>query len=217
MGGTGERFPMDYARAIGERVLNVLAPHVEQAMVCGSIRRGTSTGGTPDAGDVDLVYVLRTELVPATKGMFDEEPGVPTKSTDRAAAGVREAIAGIADELKVVGQTKIQHTIVGRMQIDLWSVPADSFGAATLFATGSAALNIAMRATAKRRGRFLSQYGLFGLAVDKKGKPVAGERLAPRSEEEIFAALGLTYLPPEERSMPDGASYRWLQGELRSG
>jgi DNA polymerase (family 10) len=73
--------------------------------------------------------------------------------------------------------------------VDLRVVPAESFGAALLYFTGSKAHNIELRRIAIDRGLLLNEYGLF------RGE----ERLAGRTEQEVYRALGLDWVPPEMR------------------
>ncbi|NLH77070.1 MAG: DNA polymerase/3'-5' exonuclease PolX [Acidobacteria bacterium] len=74
-------------------------------------------------------------------------------------------------------------------QVDLRVVGAAEYGAALLYFTGSKAHNIKLRGLAKERGLKISEYGVF------KG----AKRLAGRSEEDCYAALGLPWVPPEMR------------------
>lgn len=74
-------------------------------------------------------------------------------------------------------------------QIDILWLRRESFSAGVLYFTGSWEFNQAMRAHASKLGYRLNQRGLF-----KKGK-----LLAARSEREIFSALGLKYVSPEQR------------------
>jgi len=91
------------------------------------------------------------------------------------------------------GDTKSSVLISGGFQADLRLVAADSRGAAMQYFTGSKAHNIALRDRAIRLGFKLNEYGLFTVADDTR---VAGER-----EEEIYAALGLDWVPPELREL----------------
>ncbi|MFN3347128.1 MAG: PHP domain-containing protein, partial [Candidatus Bipolaricaulaceae bacterium] len=75
-------------------------------------------------------------------------------------------------------------------QADLRIVPAESFGAALQYFTGSKAHNIRLRERAVARGWKLNEYGLF----DEQDRLIAG-----RTEEEIYQALGLVWIPPELR------------------
>jgi len=91
------------------------------------------------------------------------------------------------------GDSKSSVLVRGGFQADLRVVAADSRGAAMQYFTGSKAHNIALRDRAIDRGFKLNEYGLFRTADDAR---VAGER-----EEDIYAALGLDWVPPELREM----------------
>jgi len=80
---------------------------------------------------------------------------------------------------------------VDGVQVDLFIVKEEGWGAACMYATGAAETNIAQRALAKRKGMLLNQYGLYDRAT--------GRFIAGRTEEEVYEALGLEFLPPERR------------------
>ena len=89
------------------------------------------------------------------------------------------------------GDTKSSVRIRGGFQADLRLVPPDSRGAAMQYFTGSKAHNIVLRDRAMARGLKLNEYGLFRVADDA--------RVAGATEEEIYAALELAWVPPELR------------------
>ena len=89
------------------------------------------------------------------------------------------------------GDTKSSVWLRGGFQADLRVVPAESAGAALQYFTGSKAHNIAVRDRALQRGLKLNEYGLFDQAT---GLPVAGT-----SEQGVYDALGLAWIPPELR------------------
>ncbi len=89
------------------------------------------------------------------------------------------------------GETKGSILLRGGFQADLRLVPAHSRGAALQYFTGSKAHNIALRDRAIGRGWKLNEYGLFDNATEL---PVAGE-----TEEGIYEALGLAFVPPDLR------------------
>jgi len=89
------------------------------------------------------------------------------------------------------GETKSSVLLAGGFQADLRLVPRESLGAAQQYFTGSKAHNIALRDRAIQRGLKLNEYGLFRVDDDAK---VAGE-----TEESIYEALGLAFVPPELR------------------
>lgn len=96
------------------------------------------------------------------------------------------------DEVKKAvshGDTRATVILKSDLQVDLRVVPAASFGAALQYFTGSKAHNIVIRRLGQQRGLKINEYGVF-----KDGKRVAGA-----SEESVYAAVGLPYIPPELR------------------
>lgn len=87
------------------------------------------------------------------------------------------------------GETKASVRLQSGLQVDLRVVPRESYGAALLYFTGSKAHNVVLRQLAQQRGMKLNEYGLF-----RGDKPVAGE-----TEESVYAALGLPWIPAELR------------------
>lgn len=77
------------------------------------------------------------------------------------------------------------------IQVDVRVLPRESYGAALQYFTGSKDHNIALRARCLKMGYTLSEYGLFRLE--------GNERVAGETEEEVFAKLGLPWIPPELR------------------
>ena len=94
-------------------------------------------------------------------------------------------------EVLVRGAAKTSAVLASGLQVDLRPFPPDSLGAALQYFTGSKDHNVALRERAVRRGLKLNEYGLF--RVD------TGERIAGATEEEVYAALGLAFIPPELR------------------
>lgn len=92
---------------------------------------------------------------------------------------------------EVLSKGKTRSTVLLRsgLQVDLRVVPEASYGAALHYFTGSKAHNIAVRRLASNKGLKLNEYGLF------KGE----KRVAGRTEEEVFAQVGLPYIEPELR------------------
>jgi len=97
----------------------------------------------------------------------------------------------LVERVLVHGGTKSSVLIWGGFQADLRLVPRESLGAALQYFTGSKSHNIALRDRAIQLGYKLNEYGLY--RVDD-GSVVAGE-----SEEGIYQALGLAFVPPELR------------------
>ena len=163
---------------------------VKQVAIAGSIRRRKET-----VGDGDI-------LVVAAK----PEP-------------VMDFIVGMPEVVHVHGKghTKSSVKLSTGMDIDVRVVPAESFGAALHYFTGSKDHNVALRRRAIERKLKLNEYGVFD-----SDKMIAG-----RTEEEVYAALALPYIPPELREdtgeieaaaagrLPQLIDYGDLRGDLQ--
>jgi DNA polymerase (family 10) len=77
------------------------------------------------------------------------------------------------------------------LQCDVRAVAPDAYGAALQYFTGSKAHNVQVRELAVRLGLRVNEYGVFDVRD--------GRRLGGRTEEEVYAALGLAWVPPEIR------------------
>jgi DNA polymerase (family 10) len=118
-----------------------------------------------------------------------------------------DALAALPSTAEVIahGTKKTSVRTTKGVQVDLRVLPAESWGTGLQYFTGSKAHNIRTRTIAVRRGLKLSEYGLFD--VD------SGLSVASRSEEEVYARLGLPWIPPtlrEDRGEIEAA----LGGEL---
>ncbi len=163
------------AWAEAEKLREALRDHeaVIQLSVAGSLRRGREI-----IKDIDLVASSREPE--QVMDYFISLPGVkqvtnhgPTKSSVLLESGV-------AVDLRVVGDQE--------------------FPCALHHFTGSKEHNVAMRQRAIAQGKKLSEWGLFEIASGKKKTADEEGKLIPcRTEEDIFAALGLKYIPPELR------------------
>ena len=142
------------------------AKGVEKIEVAGSYRRGKDT-----IGDLDfLVVSSKGEIVMDRFAAFPETAGVIAR-----------------------GPTKVAIRLADGLQVDMRVVPAESFGAALQYFTGSKDHNIILRGRAKDSGLKINEYGVF--RVDgKKEQLVAG-----RTEKDVYATLNLPWIPPELR------------------
>lgn len=160
-----ERMPLPRAQAIVATLIETLSevPGVERLEVAGSARRGKET-----VGDLDLVCIAA-----------DSKP-------------VMETFCNLVSPDKILarGETKSSLLYSKNLQVDLRVVPAESFGAAMQYFTGSKDHNVSLRIRAEKQKWKLNEYGLF----DEQGT-----NLASLTEEEIYAKLGLDWIPPELR------------------
>lgn len=129
---------------------------------------------------------------------------------------------GVAQVL-AKGDTKSSVVVERGLQIDLRVVPAASFGAALLYFTGSKAHNVRLRGIALKKKLLLNEYGLYRAGEENGGKP-----LASTAEDEIYAAIGMDWIPAELREdrgeieaataheLPDLVELSDIKGDLHS-
>jgi len=125
------------------------------------------------------------------------------------------------DEVKEVlaaGSTRASVVLKSGLQVDLRIIARESYGAALQYFTGSKAHNIAVRRIAQKLGLKINEYGVF-----RGQKRIAGE-----TEESVYSAVGLSYIPPELRedrgeidqaragSLPRLVELRDLRGDLHA-
>jgi DNA polymerase (family X) len=180
MGSKKEAFILkaleDRARSTGRRLM--AESHETAAALVETLR-----GHAPDA-DITPVGSLRRGC--ETCGDLDVlAAGAPPT--------LMEAFTGykMVERVLAHGDTKSSVLLWGGFQADLRLVPRESQGAALQYFTGSKPHNIALRDRAIKRGLKLNEYGLFR---NDGSEPVAG-----RTEEDIYRALDLTFIPPELR------------------
>ncbi len=90
------------------------------------------------------------------------------------------------------GPTFISLQLADAFQIEVRAVPANSFGAALIYFTGSKEHNLHLRGLAKDHDLNVNEWGVF--STDDSTTPVCG-----KSEEEVYASLGMAWIPPELR------------------
>ena len=87
------------------------------------------------------------------------------------------------------GDTRSTVRLSGGLQVDLRVVEPGCFGAAMQYFTGSQAHNIELRKIAQGKKLKLNEYGVF-----RGTKSISG-----RTEQDVYSALGLDWIPPEMR------------------
>ncbi len=149
-------------------------PQVRRAEAAGSLRRGLET-----VGDLDFI-VAATDVAPVVE-WFVAQPGVK--------------------EVTAKGETKASVRFESGLQADLRLVPEAQFAFALHHFTGSKDHNVQLRQRALARGLSLSEWGLVPAEGEGTAKEKASSGPAPTigTERELFAALGLHFIPPELR------------------
>jgi DNA polymerase (family X) len=165
------RFLLDDAGDAAQRVTLYLQQFegIDRVMPAGSLRRGRET-----VGDLDLLVT---------------GPGCAPEVV-AAAVEYTAAYPPIA-ELLAKGQNKVSFRLRSGLQVDVRLLPESCYGAALQYFTGSKMHNVSLRQRALKRGYTLSEYALARLDD--------GTVVAAATEEEIYGALGLDWIPPELR------------------
>jgi len=104
---------------------------------------------------------------------------------------VGEKTPNIPNYAAFVKGKDITRVMIQDEQVDIYRTDPEYFGGMLLFLTGPQEFNIIVRSKAKKKGMVLNQKGLFNRETR--------EPIATKTEEEIFAALGLKYKEPENR------------------
>lgn len=173
-GQAEERLYWVHADEVVGRLIDHLSgtPGLNRLEPAGSYRRCRET-----VGDLDLLAVAGS-----ADRLMDQLASFP---------GIEEVL--------LRGETKMSVRLASRVQVDLRVVPADSFGAALQYFTGSKEHNVQLRSRAKRRKLKINEYGVF-----RGRRTIAGP-----SEEGVYEALGLPWIPPELREARQ--EFRWAE------
>jgi len=165
------RFLIDDAETAAEKMIAYLRafPGLDVIEPAGSLRRGRET-----VGDLDILVT---------------GPACAEDNVD-AAVQYTAAYPPIAD-LIAKGQNKVSFRLRNGLQVDVRLLPEASYGAALQYFSGSKMHNVTLRQRALKRGYTLNEYALARM---DDGSVVAG-----RTEEEIYTALGMDWIPPEMR------------------
>lgn len=169
------RFRIHEAEQLIEGLLEHVrkAPDVDRVEVAGSLRRRKET-----IGDVDILARCEGDGTAVVEHFVDYD-------------GVDRVIGS--------GPTKGSIVLHSGLQVDLRVIPQRSFGAALQYFTGSKEHNVAVRTRAVKDGIRVNEWGVFripeGADPAELGKE-EGERLAGETEEGVYEALGMPWVPP---------------------
>ena len=162
----------------------------------------------------DLEAVTRISLAGSIRRRKETLGDVDILVTSQEPSKVMNFFTQLSEVKRVLAKGKTKSTVVlkNNLQVDLRVVEEESFGSALQYFTGSKQHNIKLRELALDKDWKLSEYSL----LDKKtNEPIAGE-----NEEDIYKALGLSYIEPElreNRGEIDAASKGKLPNLIKSG
>ncbi|NLV06788.1 DNA polymerase/3'-5' exonuclease PolX [Haloarcula rubripromontorii] len=168
-----ERSLLGEARPHGDRIREYMAAGdaVAECALGGSIRRWR-----PTIGDVDVL----------------------AGSADPDAVVERFADWDGLDRVIEAGETKAS-AYADDVRVDLRVVDPAEFGSALQYFTGSKDHNVAVRNRAIERDLKVNEYGVFDVEGVEDDDQRAGELVASESEDAVYDALGMDWVPPELR------------------
>jgi DNA polymerase (family 10) len=165
------RFRIDVAEEEAERIAAYLLKFkgIDRVTPAGSLRRGRET-----VGDLDLLATGPACAPEKTQAAVEHVAAYP---------GIHDMIAK--------GENKVSFHVDQGLQVDVRLLPEASYGAALQYFTGSKAHNVTLRQRALKMGYTLNEWALARLDD--------GSTVAAATEEEIYAALGMDWMPSEMR------------------
>ena len=165
------RYRIDVAEEAAQRISAYLLAFdgIDKVTPAGSLRRGRET-----AGDLDLLVTGPACAPEHTAAAVEYVAAYP---------GIHNIIAK--------GENKVSFHLGTGLQVDVRLLPSASYGAALQYFTGSKAHNVALRQRALKMGYTLSEWALARLDDNSV--------VAAATEEEIYAALGMDWIPAELR------------------
>jgi DNA polymerase (family 10) len=149
--------------------------------------------------------VQRADAAGSLRRMKDTLGDVDLLAVGEPGSPIMERFTQHDDVARVLASGPTRGTVVLRsgLQVDLRVVGAESYGAALVYFTGSKAHNIAIRRIAQERHLKINEYGVFE----------GTRRIAGDTEESVYAAIGLPWIPPELRE-DRGEIEAAMQGRL---
>ncbi len=135
----------------------------------------------------------RVEVAGSLRRWADSVKDLDIIATASDPAALSKALAELplVESVSQSGEAGARVVTHSGMKVDLRVVEPDQFGNVLQHFTGSKAHNVALRESAVRRGLHVSEYGILDDAT--------GETTRCATEEEVYATLGLDWIPPELR------------------
>jgi DNA polymerase (family 10) len=166
--------------------------------------------------------VERIEIAGSLRRLRETVKDVDLLATSTDPTRVIRTLTSLPSVTEVIasGDTKASVRHQSGLQVDLRVVEPEAFGAALQYFTGSKDHNVRVREIASRMKLRISEYGVF----DEE----SGRRIAGATEEDVYGAIGLAWIPPELRenggeidaartgSLPELVTTAHLRGDLHA-
>ena len=210
---------------LGAKSEEKMARSIERLGLHGKDRRTPIIRALPVADDcvghlVATEGVVAVQVCGSLRRFSDTIGDIDIVVASEQPEAVMEAVRGLPVVADVIasGGTKTSILTYRGLQVDVRVVHPGQFGAACIYFTGSKQHNIELRQRAMAAGRLLNEYGLEDSET--------GEVVAAATEEEVYTALGLDFVPPElregvgevkaaaEHRLPDLVTVDDIRGDL---
>ncbi|MFH1753921.1 MAG: DNA polymerase/3'-5' exonuclease PolX [Candidatus Omnitrophota bacterium] len=167
-----------------------------------------------------LKEVERVSYAGSLRRMKETERDIDILVISASPSKVADAFTSLPEVKEVLAHGVTRSSIITKddLQVDLRVMERGHFGAAMVYFTGSKAHNIRLRKLAIAKGLKVSEYGVF--------KNKGAKRIAGKTEEDVYKALGMAYVPPEMRedtgeveaalrgSLPDLVKLKDIKGDF---
>ena len=187
---TKPRFPRAIGLAVARALVQALQPVCERLVVAGSLRRGR-----PDIGDVEILYIGRSEDRPVPGDMFASRLAdlAEIRIAELENSGVLSRRPNVNGGTAYGPKNKLMLHLPTGVPVDLFSATPANWFNYLVCRTGPAESNLAIATAAQARGWRWNPYGpgFSNLAT--------GDRHPVSSEAEVFEFVGLPHLEPKSR------------------
>ena len=186
----GKRFPLEEARAVAEGIKGLMATACARIEIAGSIRRQK-----PDVGDIELLYIPL--LAPEDTGNLFQETRMMNLADERLDHLLHTGV--IEERLNAKGSTmwgqdnKLAVHLESGINVDFFSADEENWFNRLVCRTGGKNNNQRIAMAAQKMEMTWKPYGSGFLSHDEG-------MIVCKSEEDVFKAVCLPYLPPEKRT-----------------
>jgi DNA polymerase/3'-5' exonuclease PolX len=184
------RWPADFARRIGNELVEALTPRCERVCIAGSLRRAKA-----EVGDIEILYVPRIGQMRRPGSLFPESGSMADELLEQwLTAGVLTKRRNKNGKTAWGPLNKLARHAASGVNVDLFATTRERWFVSLVVRTGSADMNTQLAASALRRG--LKLHVGVNAAIERTA---TGEQILPQSEREVFELCGVPYRDPQDR------------------